>query len=174
MICKLFFFIKIKRYAADLKSADLYRSWGFKSPSGHQKIKELFANWLPDLRRPISSAGCLGGCCLPTLTANPPRHIEFWSVIDRLIPPVLSASAMRLCVGSCTVSFLPRHLVMCRLPECDFNSIGELAKLKPLDAAHCHCGKLGEGSGSCGSVAKVCTRRPFRADRALTSHSHAY
>jgi hypothetical protein len=23
--------------AADLKSADLYRSWGFKSPSGHHK-----------------------------------------------------------------------------------------------------------------------------------------
>ena len=27
--------------AADLKSADLYRSWGFKSPSGHHKIKNL-------------------------------------------------------------------------------------------------------------------------------------
>jgi hypothetical protein len=31
--------------AADLKSADLYRSWGFKSPSGHQinshKINDL-------------------------------------------------------------------------------------------------------------------------------------
>ena len=27
--------------AADLKSADLYRSWGFKSPSGHHRIKYL-------------------------------------------------------------------------------------------------------------------------------------
>ncbi len=27
----------------DLKSADLYRSWGFKSPSGHQKIDFRFA-----------------------------------------------------------------------------------------------------------------------------------
>jgi hypothetical protein len=27
--------------AADLKSADLYRSWGFKSPSGHHRINEL-------------------------------------------------------------------------------------------------------------------------------------
>ena len=28
--------------AADLKSADLYRSWGFKSPSGHQGLDYLF------------------------------------------------------------------------------------------------------------------------------------
>ena len=28
--------------AADLKSADLYRSWGFKSPSGHHKISSYF------------------------------------------------------------------------------------------------------------------------------------
>jgi hypothetical protein len=27
--------------AADLKSADLYRSWGFKSPSGHHIIKKV-------------------------------------------------------------------------------------------------------------------------------------
>jgi len=27
--------------AADLKSADLYRSWGFKSPSGHHIINNL-------------------------------------------------------------------------------------------------------------------------------------
>jgi hypothetical protein len=27
--------------AADLKSAGAYPPWGFKSPSGHQKIKEL-------------------------------------------------------------------------------------------------------------------------------------
>ena len=27
--------------AADLKSADLYRPWGFKSPSGHQQNKRL-------------------------------------------------------------------------------------------------------------------------------------
>ncbi len=29
--------------AADLKSAEVYPSWGFKSPSGHQIIKELIA-----------------------------------------------------------------------------------------------------------------------------------
>ena len=27
--------------AADLKSAGLYRPWGFKSPSGHHRINEL-------------------------------------------------------------------------------------------------------------------------------------
>ena len=27
--------------AADLKSADLNRSWGFKSPSGHHRINKL-------------------------------------------------------------------------------------------------------------------------------------
>ncbi len=27
--------------AADLKSADPYRSWGFKSPSGHQQNKRV-------------------------------------------------------------------------------------------------------------------------------------
>ena len=26
---------------ADLKSADLNRSWGFKSPSGHQEISDM-------------------------------------------------------------------------------------------------------------------------------------
>jgi hypothetical protein len=33
--------------AADLKSADLYRSWGFKSPSGHHKtnnLQDIFQN----------------------------------------------------------------------------------------------------------------------------------
>ena len=48
--------------AADLKSADLYRSWGFKSPSGHQKIKELIENSRPDVRRLFCSGGCSGGC----------------------------------------------------------------------------------------------------------------
>jgi hypothetical protein len=32
MICKLFFFIKIKRYAADLKSADPYQVVGVQVP----------------------------------------------------------------------------------------------------------------------------------------------
>ena len=41
--------------AADLKSADLYRSWGFKSPSGHQitRYKVIKINKL--MREPTTS-----------------------------------------------------------------------------------------------------------------------
>ncbi len=35
--------------AADLKSADSNRSWGFKSPSGHHRINELQEKWPPRL-----------------------------------------------------------------------------------------------------------------------------
>jgi hypothetical protein len=38
----LFVIIYLYESAADLKSADLYRSWGFKSPSGHHKMTNLF------------------------------------------------------------------------------------------------------------------------------------
>jgi hypothetical protein len=48
--------------AADLKSADLYRSWGFKSPSGHQMLKELSQNSHLDLRWLFLSGGCSDGC----------------------------------------------------------------------------------------------------------------
>ncbi len=35
---KSLLFNRLSADAADLKSADLHRSWGFKSPSGHQII----------------------------------------------------------------------------------------------------------------------------------------
>jgi hypothetical protein len=48
--------------AADLKSAGAYPPWGFKSPSGHQKIKDLFENCLSDFERQFSFGGCSDGC----------------------------------------------------------------------------------------------------------------
>jgi hypothetical protein len=44
--------------AADLKSADLYRSWGFKSPSGHQKINELNVKCRLILSWPLLRGAC--------------------------------------------------------------------------------------------------------------------
>jgi hypothetical protein len=38
--------------AADLKSAGLNRPWGFKSPSGHHKIKSLLENMASRNGRP--------------------------------------------------------------------------------------------------------------------------
>jgi hypothetical protein len=48
--------------AADLKSAGDYPPWGFKSPSGHHKTKELHVNWPLENERPKSFGGCSGGC----------------------------------------------------------------------------------------------------------------
>ena len=50
--------------AADLKSAGLNRSWGFKSPSGHHKINnlnafQLIAHARPDIAVGVSTGGCL-------------------------------------------------------------------------------------------------------------------
>src|SRR5258707_11143104 len=51
---------------ADLKSADLNRSWGFKSPSGHHKIKDLCRYDLSNFEWPKSFGGCSNGCSLFT------------------------------------------------------------------------------------------------------------
>ena len=46
--------------AADLKSADLYRSWGFKSPSGHHRINILQENTSIGYVRKISAGAAFG------------------------------------------------------------------------------------------------------------------
>ncbi len=46
--------------AADLKSADLYRSWGFKSPSGHHIINNLYKNLSIRKAHKISAGATLG------------------------------------------------------------------------------------------------------------------
>jgi|SRR5579884_1270079 len=47
MWCIYIIFIALRECAADLKSADLNRSWGFKSPSGHQHYGPSFTQKNP-------------------------------------------------------------------------------------------------------------------------------
>ena len=76
--------------AADLKSADLYRSWGFKSPSGHQSAGRArqrskgfprSGSWPMPHRLPSLGCAQISGAPLSIVhsTAN---------VIDTLTPPL--------------------------------------------------------------------------------------
>ena len=58
--------------AADLKSADLYRSWGFKSPSGHQH-NSVFAGGASAIRQlAVLRAARAGFRCMGHAQKAPP------------------------------------------------------------------------------------------------------